>query len=110
MKTMMIRKRNLMSNINVLLIWMNIPDSVDLYLIKNPTNDEIETLLKANGKFIGDELLSSKEQAPSKLIFNALYQESSRKQRWSGKWKNFKIKSSSFLRSDFMVIYTGVLL
>lgn len=52
----------------VLLIWEDVPENTYAYLIENPTEEQLEILRAANGKYIGTDADDSAVQAINRAL------------------------------------------
>lgn len=93
---------------NVLLLWEIIPSTSDLYLIENPTPEELKILEKASGYFIGGD----EDEALFKLSDMLTERDD-----WcytpgaphNGKWSKLEKQTTPFKGKFDMFVLAGVI-
>ncbi|MFY4709919.1 hypothetical protein [Burkholderia glumae] len=85
----------------VLLVYQNVPESVDWYVIENPSPDQISVLASANANFINLVKTSPVAEAAINLIGAAISEEKycdhleGQSRSWIGIWKAKLIPTES---------------
>ena len=85
----------------VLLIYQNVPESVDWYVVENPSPDQLSVLNSAHGHFVNDVATSAVAEAALDLISAALALAEhcnhleGQARSWIGIWRSKSIPEES---------------
>jgi len=82
-----------------LLIWERNPEGIDVYLIPNPTDEEIILLRSAHNTMINCSDDSSAAQIINDMICEEKEYCINPEAKYNGKWVNYKLESNTLTES-----------